>query len=72
MSEPEKCRSCGRELPVKGDDGREWYPFCSQRCRWVDLGGWLDQKYRLSEGNGLGEGPDGDEKGSKSEESGQK
>ena len=23
------------------------YPFCSARCRKIDLGRWLDQKYRV-------------------------
>jgi uncharacterized protein len=23
------------------------FPFCSQRCRLVDLGNWLDGKYAL-------------------------
>ncbi|HJK99338.1 MAG TPA: DNA gyrase inhibitor YacG [Polyangiaceae bacterium LLY-WYZ-14_1] len=23
------------------------YPFCSQRCRVIDLGRWLDEGYRL-------------------------
>jgi endogenous inhibitor of DNA gyrase (YacG/DUF329 family) len=26
----------------------ETFPFCSKRCRFVDLGRWLDGKYRIS------------------------
>ena len=26
------------------------FPFCSKRCRLVDLGQWLDGKYRIEEG----------------------
>jgi len=31
---------------------REWHgnphrPFCSLRCRLIDLGGWLDERYRI-------------------------
>ena len=26
----------------------ETYPFCSERCRLVDLGKWLDEKYRIA------------------------
>lgn len=22
-------------------------PFCSERCRWVDLGRWLDERYSV-------------------------
>jgi len=24
------------------------YPFCSERCRLADLGGWFDEKYKIS------------------------
>jgi endogenous inhibitor of DNA gyrase (YacG/DUF329 family) len=24
-------------------------PFCSLRCKQIDLGNWLDEKYRISE-----------------------
>jgi endogenous inhibitor of DNA gyrase (YacG/DUF329 family) len=27
------------------------YPFCSARCRKIDLGRWLDEKYRLPDPN---------------------
>ena len=23
-------------------------PFCSERCKVIDLGNWLDEKYRIS------------------------
>ena len=39
------CPACGQ--PVAADS--ETYPFCSQRCRLVDLGRWLDDKYRINE-----------------------
>jgi uncharacterized protein len=22
-------------------------PFCSERCRWVDLSGWVNERYRI-------------------------
>jgi endogenous inhibitor of DNA gyrase (YacG/DUF329 family) len=25
----------------------EYFPFCSERCRLVDLGAWLDGDYRI-------------------------
>ncbi len=37
------CPSC--EKPVERDC--ETFPFCSRRCRLVDLGKWLDEKYRV-------------------------
>ncbi|MGH9789486.1 MAG: DNA gyrase inhibitor YacG, partial [Candidatus Acidiferrales bacterium] len=24
------------------------FPFCSERCRLIDLGQWADERYRLS------------------------
>jgi hypothetical protein len=26
-----------------------WGPFCSRRCRLIDLGRWLDEEHRISE-----------------------
>lgn len=25
----------------------KWFPFCSERCKLVDLGGWLDEDFRI-------------------------
>jgi hypothetical protein len=45
-----RCPSCGQPLPVAagagvGPDGRParppWAPFCSDRCKMVDLARWL-------------------------------
>ncbi len=38
------CRSCGK--PVDSSDPN--YPFCSDRCRLVDLGAWFNESYRVS------------------------
>ncbi|MHC4826384.1 MAG: DNA gyrase inhibitor YacG, partial [Planctomycetota bacterium] len=35
------CPICAR--PVRAS--AETFPFCSTRCRYVDLGRWLDGKY---------------------------
>jgi endogenous inhibitor of DNA gyrase (YacG/DUF329 family) len=47
MSEPSphRCPSCDKPVSVDG----ETYPFCSERCRLVDLGRWLDEKYRVKQ-----------------------
>jgi endogenous inhibitor of DNA gyrase (YacG/DUF329 family) len=34
------------------------FPFCSPRCKQVDLGKWLDEEYRVPDGNSA---PHGDE-----------
>lgn len=44
------CPSCNN--PLKDEATREFFPFCSQRCRTIDLGKWLDERYTLpAEGN---------------------
>jgi hypothetical protein len=39
-------------------------PFCSQRCKTIDLGSWLDGRYQISrpvEEEDLDSGPSSDE-----------
>ena len=43
-SGPRPCPSCG--TTVNPND--EAYPFCSDRCRLVDLGQWMDERYRIA------------------------
>ena len=41
-----KCPTCGR----KGDwFGGAFGPFCSKRCKLLDLGKWLNQEHAISE-----------------------
>ncbi|MBI3410500.1 MAG: DNA gyrase inhibitor YacG [Planctomycetes bacterium] len=42
-----RCPICDRAMDGQGP--REWpdWPFCSPRCRLIDLGRWLGGKYRL-------------------------
>jgi endogenous inhibitor of DNA gyrase (YacG/DUF329 family) len=28
----------------------EWRPFCSKRCRMIDLGAWASERYRMPAG----------------------
>ena len=51
---PRVCPVCGR--PVEEDS----YPFCSSRCRVIDLGNWLSDGYRVSEDIIDSEGLDAD------------
>ncbi len=39
------------------------FPFCSARCKTVDLGKWLNEEYRVPVG-AVGDGGEGDEAGS--------
>ncbi|MFZ0662279.1 MAG: DNA gyrase inhibitor YacG [Acidobacteriaceae bacterium] len=39
-----RCPTC-RKLVTKED---EYFPFCSDRCRVIDLGKWASGEYRIS------------------------
>ncbi|HXR96403.1 MAG TPA: DNA gyrase inhibitor YacG [Terriglobales bacterium] len=39
-----RCPICRK--PVTQDEAE--YPFCSQRCRTIDLGNWASEKYVVS------------------------
>jgi endogenous inhibitor of DNA gyrase (YacG/DUF329 family) len=39
------CPQCGKEAGT-GDDAR-WRPFCSERCKLADLGGWFSGRYSI-------------------------
>jgi hypothetical protein len=39
-----RCPTC-RTLVTKED---EYFPFCSDRCRLIDLGKWASGEYRIS------------------------
>jgi endogenous inhibitor of DNA gyrase (YacG/DUF329 family) len=39
-----RCPSC--RVPVRWDDNPH-RPFCSERCRLADLGGWMMEQYRI-------------------------
>jgi endogenous inhibitor of DNA gyrase (YacG/DUF329 family) len=45
--ERRSCPICKR--PVEKGDTNDAYPFCSSRCRLLDLGNWLTDRYRISE-----------------------
>lgn len=41
-----RCPTCRKVGPwFEGPFG----PFCSERCKWADLGRWLNEDYRISE-----------------------
>ena len=39
-----KCASCGNETSYKGNEFR---PFCSEKCKMVDLGHWFSETYTI-------------------------
>lgn len=49
-----KCPMCGKVIPSvtttlegKKRINAPFFPFCSKRCRLLDLGSWLDGRYRV-------------------------
>lgn len=40
-----RCPIC--EKPVEAPPGNRTFPFCSARCRTIDLGRWLGEAYRV-------------------------
>ncbi len=42
---PRSCPICGK--PVAPRDANPAFPFCSDRCKLVDLGKWLGEEYRV-------------------------
>lgn len=41
-----KCPTCGK--PVRWTAEESWRPFCSERCRLIDLGAWADGSHAIS------------------------
>jgi endogenous inhibitor of DNA gyrase (YacG/DUF329 family) len=39
-----KCPSCKKEIEYAGNPFR---PFCSERCKLIDLGKWAGEQYRV-------------------------
>ncbi len=39
-----KCPQCKKETFWENNP---YKPFCSERCRLIDLGMWIEEKYRL-------------------------
>jgi uncharacterized protein len=53
-----KCPTCGRS--IEWSDQSPFRPFCSERCRLIDLGAWLTEKHAIpdSETHPAADSPD--------------
>ncbi len=40
-----KCPKCKAKVSW---DNNSYRPFCSERCRLIDLGAWAEERYRIS------------------------
>lgn len=39
------CPTCGKA--VNWSPAERWRPFCSERCKLIDLGEWLTEEHRI-------------------------
>jgi endogenous inhibitor of DNA gyrase (YacG/DUF329 family) len=44
MTKPLHCPICRKEVALNSAD----FPFCSERCRTIDLGKWASGDYKIS------------------------
>lgn len=50
------CPTCGKHSPYTPDN--PYRPFCSERCKLIDLGQWATENYRIPDNAAL---PDDDQ-----------
>ena len=55
------CPRCGTPTPYAPEN--KWRPFCSERCKMIDLGAWAAESYRVPGGESE---PDDEEASSRS------
>jgi hypothetical protein len=46
MKKSIKCPECGKTTEYSPEN--EYRPFCSKRCRLIDLGEWIDGSYKIN------------------------
>ncbi len=44
------CPVCGKQTPWT--PANRFRPFCSERCKQIDLGAWAAEEYRVGDGGG--------------------
>jgi endogenous inhibitor of DNA gyrase (YacG/DUF329 family) len=40
-----QCPQCGKEIE---NPKQAWRPFCSERCKLIDLGKWISGQFRIA------------------------
>ena len=40
------CPACSKKTEYS--PGNRWRPFCSERCKRIDLGAWASEQYRIA------------------------
>lgn len=52
-----KCPRCGKGVAWSTDN--RYRPFCSERCRQIDLGAWANEEYRVAGSEPVEDDPEG-------------
>jgi len=60
MARQFSCPTCNR--PIQWNDAFPDRPFCSERCRLIDLGAWLTEKHAIP-GEPVEDAPDSEDGG---------
>jgi len=47
MARTVNCPTCSK--PVEWKPENRFRPFCSERCKKIDLGAWANEEYRVSQ-----------------------
>jgi len=55
-----RCPICSKPFAVARVDDLPSFPFCSDRCRLIDLGRWIDESYAIP-ASPVDQDPDGDD-----------
>jgi len=63
MSEGLPCPVCKRPVAIDADRQPPTFPFCSARCRTIDLGAWASGGYVVPGRPVLGDGEGEDDRG---------
>jgi uncharacterized protein len=50
------CPVCGAPVGPRPENAA--FPFCTERCRTIDLGHWLDERYRIPSAESPADDPD--------------
>lgn len=42
-----RCPTCAKSFEIQSISDLPTFPFCSERCRLIDLGRWIDGAYAI-------------------------